>query len=202
MKRVLAAGQRLTRPVVLACVAVILGSLAFVLCTLALNTGSEDKTSDWISAFGTVFGAALTGGALMVAAFTYKHQIDERARVAEDRRQQELEKRSEQAKSVTVSITEKPHDNKTLEIRVINGSTKTIKSVFLVLVDKRRGEPFQQPYYTLAPGAREGFDRPASIVGGAYATFIDADGRRWRSWFNGDLEERIPSTTAASLGDE
>jgi len=183
VEKVAAAGRWLTKSSVLAPGAIVLSGVAFVLCTLALNSGSEDKTSDWISAFATAFGAALTGGALLVAALTYRHQVDEKIRLAEDNRKA-------QARAVSVSLKKTPGNEKMLQLRVANNSTLPINSVFLVLVDKQRKESYQEPYHLMVPGSEEGFDRPASVVGAAFANFIDADGRRWRSWFNGDLEER------------
>ncbi|MFE4080332.1 hypothetical protein [Paenarthrobacter sp. YIM B13468] len=182
-QRVAAAWKWLIRPSALACAAIFLFGAAFILCTLALNSGSEDKTSDWISAFGTAFGAALTGGALLVAAFTYRHQVDERIRIAADNRKA-------QARAVSVSIRKKPGYDKMLQIQVLNNSNLSINSVFLILLDKKRRECHQETYHLMVPGSEEGFDRDERIVGAAYANFIDADGRRWRSWFNGDLEER------------
>ncbi|MDQ0078230.1 hypothetical protein [Arthrobacter oryzae] len=163
---------------------------AIILQTLNWNAGSEDKTSDWISAFGTAGGAVITGGAALIAALTYQHQVEEKIRAAANKRRADFDARRAQAKSVTVSIIEKPDAPKTMQIRVANGSSQAINSVFLVLVDKQRKEPFQKPYYLIPPGTEQGFDRDERIVGAAYANFTDANGVRWRSWFNGDLEER------------
>ncbi|MEV7572636.1 hypothetical protein AB0P28_05975 [Pseudarthrobacter sp. NPDC089323] len=183
-------------------VLVILASILAIITngTLLLRgpvSDSQPNAADWLSAISTFWGAvaaglgaALTGGALLIAALTYQRQIRDR--------HAELEgKRREQAEAVTVEIGpsqpqgknfgEDPKDNLIIAIR--NDSQLAIFGIALVVVDKNRKEPDQRLYDSISPGRYKRFIQPASRVDGAYAMFTDTAGTRWKRWHNGELTE-------------
>jgi hypothetical protein len=172
--------------------AFVLCSVAFVLCTLALNAGSEDKTSDWISAFGTAFGAALTGGALLIAAVTYKHQVDERNREADDRRRQELDERKTHAIAVKLGKVERPGYNE-WACGVRNDGSLAIDGVGIVAVDAEGVETLRHQVGIVPPaGSSERYPVSTAATNASYVTFQDANGRTWKRYFDNRLEEQSP----------
>lgn len=165
----------LIRPTVLAFGAIVLSSLAFVLCTLTLNAGSEDKTSDWISAFGTAFGAALTGGALLIAAFTFRRQVEDQHRA--------------QAAGVSVRVMAPVNEPYKRDILVRNDSLLPISEVRLVAVGKSETPKNNAPR-VLAPRGDIPWELATTYASsGAYVEFLDAAGTRWRRDSDGSLQE-------------
>lgn len=192
VKKLQAAWQRLIKPSVLACGAIVLFCAAFVLCTLALNAGSEDKTSDWLSAFGTVFGAGLTGGALLIAAMTYKHQVDEKTRAAADARQAKLDARRAPAKAVQVRKVEDGWGHYACFVR--NNGERSIDALFLVAANAEGVETIRHTLGSVAPGAETpGHAIAMSSTDDSYIEFQDSDGIAWKKYFDNRLEERVPS---------
>lgn len=190
VKKVVAIWNWLIKPSVWAGGAFILGGVAFVLCTLALNAGSEDKTSDWISAFGTAFGAAVTAGALLVAAFTYKHQVDERIRVAQD-------ERSRHARLIKLNNTASNEFHDQWDYVVRNDSDIPVDGVDLLVFDAASGGPTLHQIGTV-----NGKDQATKAVylpdmTTSYLRFQDKDGRNWRRYFDNRLEERVATTAQA-----
>lgn len=174
----------LIEPVVLATAAIVLASMAFVLCTLALNAGSEDKTSDWISAFGTAFGAALTGGALLIAALTYSRQVA-------DKHRQQAEQHQAQAAAVLLILHKGTMlDGKSAAI-VTNRSTLPVYKMELFCRDPEGrvledGRPYVSPVFVNEFPAY--FDEGVPLYD-AYVDFTDQATNRWRRWSDGRLEE-------------
>lgn len=186
-------GKWIWKPVVLAVIGIVLGCVALVLCTLALNTGSEDKTSDWISAFGTLFGAALTGGALLIAAFTYKHQVDERNRAAEEGRRLALRKRSEQARAIKLIAESRAGWTDQWDCTVRNDSPVAIDAAGLLITESAGGEPTWHRMGAIkASGGQKHQTIELQDFSESYLTFLDADGILWRRYFDGRLEEQEP----------
>lgn len=188
----------MTKSAVLAGAASVLSSLAFVLCTLALNAGSEDKTSDWISAFGTAFGAALTGGALLIAAFTYKHQVDERNRVEAERRRKEWDERSAEARGVTISFEEQSAKGQ-MECVVHNGGDVPVDTVMLVFdyMEARNSVWEVRSVGPLGPKTDSNpVTVPAPTTADSYCSFRDTKDMTWRLYFDGRLEEQVPDKTS------
>jgi hypothetical protein len=182
-------------PPVLAFSAIVLSSLAFVLCTLALNAGSEDKTSDWISAFGTAFGAALTGGALLVAAFTYKHQVDEKNRAEADKRQRAQDERSEHARAIKLNKTPNNEYHDTWDYVVRNDSDIPVDGVDLLAFDAVTAEATLHQIGTVKAKGQVTKAAHLPDLSTSYLRFQDKDGRNWRRYLDGRLEEQ--STTTA-----
>lgn len=210
------AGSLITRGMkirkVLVTLAITVGAVAIIIVvvvqgSLALQGPSDDKppnAAEWLSAISTFWGAvaaalgaAVTGGALLIAALTYQRQIRDKHAELEDKRREDEKKRREQAEAVTVRIgasttgqidvAEDSVERLWIEIR--NDGKLAIFGVALVLITKERREGHQELYSTILPGESEGWLNTASVVGGAYATFTDGAGTRWKRWHNGDLEE-------------
>ncbi|MBP2266270.1 redox-regulated HSP33 family molecular chaperone [Pseudarthrobacter sp. PvP004] len=148
------------------------------------------RNIDVWGAVAAALGAALTGGALLIAALTYQRQIRDR--------HAELEgKRREQAEAVTVKIGnyvpavrnfgENPEERRHLTVR--NDGKLPIFNVTLVVIDKDRNESYQRHFHAIAPDSLEGSVQPTDKVNGVYATFTDTAGTRWKRWHNGDLVE-------------
>ncbi|MDQ0672974.1 hypothetical protein QFZ36_000535 [Pseudarthrobacter siccitolerans] len=188
----------LMKPTVLAVGAMIAGSVAIVLCTLALNAGSEDKTSDWISAFGTAFGAALTGGAVLFAAFTYQHQVDEKNRVQADERQRALDERSEHARAIKLNNTPSNEYHDTWDYVVRNDSDIPVDGVDILSFDRMAGEATLHQIGTVNPTEQS---RPKAVylpdMTASYLRFQDKNGRNWRKYFDGRLEEQVTTQVAS-----
>ncbi|MGP4032824.1 hypothetical protein [Pseudarthrobacter sp. 1C304] len=153
------------------------------------------KLTDWISAIGTAVGAVLTAGALLIAAFTYRHQVDEKNRQAEDRRRQaEENKRAEdkaaRAQAVQVSLVtadSKQHTNYVV-LELINSSSSPIKNVLLMCFDHKGQQMGQALQQVIAGGQSLHLERPRRVVDKAWARFQDAENRTWKVYVNGDLE--------------
>ncbi|MFB9654559.1 hypothetical protein [Pseudarthrobacter oxydans] len=160
-------------------------------------SGGEANAAEWMSAISTFWGAvaaglgaAVTGGALLVAALTYQRQVADIHAELES-------KRREQAEAVTVEIA--PYEpaarnfgedrGDKLSIAIRNDSKLAIFGIALVVVDKNRKEPDQRLYDSIAPGRYKHFVQPKERVGGAYAMFTDTAGVRWKRWHNGELME-------------
>ncbi|WP_314214925.1 hypothetical protein [Pseudarthrobacter equi] len=158
----------------------------------------------WLSAWSTFWGAVAggigaigTAGALLIAAFSYKHQVDEKIRQAEERRQQAEEvlrdaneKRREQARQVSIlTAASQVHSNHIL-LQVHNGSALPIKNVLLICINhlgKESGQKFQQ---VIAGGmTHEMLEQNRRLVDKVWASFEDASGQKWKVHVNGDLEE-------------
>jgi hypothetical protein len=152
--------------------------------TLAPHGDPKPTVTDWLSAIGTILGAVLTGGALLLAALTYQRQVT-------DRHEQAIKEKREQASYVAVVIEPNYLQTDSQSIVLINDSGRPIFGVILVLVDKRGKEPYQEMRHAVATGQRMGFVRDTRVIGGAYADFTDSAGNKWRRWFNGDLEPRV-----------
>lgn len=182
-KNFLAFWHWLIKPTVLATGAMIAGSFAIVLCTLALNAGSEDKTSDWISAFGTAFGAALTGGAFLVAALTYSRQVADKRRELE-------EKRREQAGKVIVRV-ERQLDGKTL-VDLKNSTNLPIFKLNLYTIGDDGLVVDRQPLsQEVVVGDFDGYFFDSRCrVHSAYAEFTDSGGVAWTRTSKGTLVEK------------
>lgn len=164
--------------------------------------GPDTSTAaDWVSAVATTIGAALTAGALLIAASTYKHQVEEKISAAQDRRERESRERKRQAASVTVTIRPKVKEEATHLIAVRNDSDFPIRTVYLAAVDANRKAVEQDVFPSIAPGTQEGFSVPGYLVHNAWANFTDANGVRWRCWFNGDLEERMTGKVVVTQGE-
>lgn len=161
----------LIRPVVLAASGIGLGCVAIVVSTLALNAGSEDKTSDWISAFGTLYGAALTGGALLVAALSYRKQVA-------DRHQELVDRHEAQAIAITVGYELHPDFTNKFIYFVHNGSNAGIYNVRLYAVNDK--ELPSKDADVVPPGKRLEFDMNGPLRFMAAADFDDSANVRWR----------------------
>lgn len=197
----MASSKRAALVRVLGGAAILLGIIAVVIFLSGLLQGptaeAPPNAAEWLSAISTFWGAiaaalgaALTGGALLIAALTYQRQVRDR--------HAELEgKRREQAEAITVEIApyqppvrnlgQDPADSLAIAIR--NDSKLAIFGIALVVVDKERREPDQRLYDSIAPGRYKHFVQPTTKVGGAYAMFTDAAGTRWKRWHNGELME-------------
>jgi hypothetical protein len=180
----------LKKPSTLAGGAFVLCSAAFVLCTLALNAGSEDKTSDWISAFGTVFGAVITGGALLVAALTFRKQVADRHQELEDKRQEGERKRREQADKVIVRVIRGNLDNRVM-VDLINSTNLPIYGMKLYVIDDDGQVIDRQPLVQdVVAGDYPGhFFEQGNRVHSAYAEFTDSGGVTWIRTSKGTLVE-------------
>lgn len=195
------------RPAALGSAAIILGILAVIFSVSALLQGptaaEPPNAAEWLSAISTFWGAvaaalgaALTGGALLIAALTYQRQIRDRHAELEDKRREEEKKRREQAEAVTVTINPyKPiavnmqRQRERLNILARNDGKLAVYGVTLVAIDKDGKETKQRFFNSILPDAPRGFLHEADSVGGAYTTFTDTAGARWKRWHNGELKE-------------
>jgi len=150
----------------------------------------------WLGGIGSVLSAVVTGGALLIAALTYRRQIRDRHEELLDKRRAAAKARREQAEAVTV-IIEKNYpgviflegDRNTLWAGVRNVGKLPIFGVTFVLVDKARQEARQEYYSMMSPGDTKGLWTEPVLIDGAYATFTDSAGVRWKRWHNGELVE-------------
>lgn len=196
-------------PVVLASAAISVGIVAVVVSITNLLQGPTSTEppngAEWLSAISTFWGAvaaalgaALTGGALLIAALTYQRQIRDRHAESEDKRRYEEKKRRQQAEAVTVNIekylprrlnlADDPEERLSVEIR--NDSLLAIYGVALIVTQKgNKKDTAQQLYMSILPSEPKNFIHPERLLGGAYAMFTDTAGVRWKRWHNGDLME-------------
>ncbi|TDK27902.1 hypothetical protein E2F48_01955 [Arthrobacter crusticola] len=185
---------------VLGSVAVMLGIIAGVASISALlqgPTAGQANAAEWLSAISTFWGAvatalgaALTGGALLIAALTYQRQVRDRHAELES-------KRRAQAEAVTVRIVPfkpayvapgtNPPDRVQIEVR--NDGELAVFGIAAVVLDRTRREVGQKYFQSILPHTFDSFRHLADKVDGAYATFTDSAGTRWKRWHNGDLEE-------------
>lgn len=167
-------------------------------------TPPTEGPAAWLSAWSTFWSAIASGlaaigtaGALLIAAFSYKHQVDENNRQAEERRQQASEIRRDaenqrRAQAMRVSILTPPSKvhSDTLVLQVHNGSTMPIRNVLLMCFNysgKESGQWFQQ---VIAGGmTHDMFEQKRRVVDRVWASFEDASGQKWKVHINGDLEE-------------
>lgn len=147
------------------------------------------NAADWVSAVGTLLGAVLTGGALLIAGFSYKHQVEDKSREAQDRRDQESKARRAQAAGVSVLTSPSPTQTNSVVMKAYNGSALPISNVLLTCVDRRGQVMGQEMRQVVAAGDSAELERPAKVVDRVVARFTDAEGRVWRSYVNGELEE-------------
>lgn len=176
---------------ILAIAAIVLGTAAIVLWVMNLGPHGDPKPSvtDWIGAVGTAFGAALTGGALLIAAFTYQHQVDEKNRQA-------LDARSAQARKVTLTHSPRAGWHE-LEVSLRNDSDLPIREVNVVSVNADSVETKRHQPGTIDPKKASRDVVPLPATGHSYASFKDSDDRNWKLYFDGRLEEQVPSTVRA-----
>jgi hypothetical protein len=154
------------------------------------------NAAEWLSAVATfwgavatAFGAILTAGALLVAAFTYLHQVDEKNRAAQDRRDKDSKERRAQAASVSVLTAPSETKTDSIVMTAYNGSPLPIRNVLLTCVD-RRGQVMGQEMKQVVPaGGSAELERPERVIDKVVARFTDAEGRVWRSYVNGEFEE-------------
>jgi hypothetical protein len=171
-----------------------------------IGTGSEllqgptatqaPNAAEWLSAISTFWGAvataigaALTGGALLFAAYTYRHQVEEKTRAAQDRRDNEAKARRAQAAGVSVLTEPSPTHTNSVVMKAYNGSDLPISNVMLTCVDKQGRVMGQELKQVVAAGAAAELERPSSVVDRVVARFTDAEGRVWRSYVNGEFKE-------------
>lgn len=160
----------------------------------------EEGPAAWLSAFGSVLSAVVTGGALMIAALTYQRQIRDRHAELEDRRREDEKMRKAQAQAVTVRIAPyKPpvvnfgqNPNERRQILVRNDGNLAIFGVTLAVTGKD-GEDARRRYWkSILPAGMGDFLHPTEEIGMAYATFADSAGTRWKRWDDGRLQEIPP----------
>ncbi|WP_224025834.1 hypothetical protein [Arthrobacter sp. NicSoilC5] len=135
--------------------------------------------------------AIVTGAAALIAALTYFRQVS-------DKHAEDVKRRRQQAETVTVNITRylplrvdpRYEPEERLNIQVRNDGTLAIFNVALVTTQKGNGRDGKQQLYTsVLAGESESFLEFEQQMGGAYATFTDTAGVRWKRWHNGELEE-------------
>lgn len=191
--------------VVLASAAIIVGIIAVVVSISSLMQGPTSaeppNAAEWLSALSTFWGAVataigavMTGGALLVAAFTYKHQVDEKNRAAHDRRLQELSKRSEQARAVKLIAKSRPGWPNQWKVTVRNDSRLPIDGTRLRIVASWGVRPTT---YELGAMAANGGEINQTLefdnLNDSFLFFMDSNGIAWRRYFVGELVEQLPS---------
>ena len=138
----------------------------------------SSNAADWVSAIGTVVGALLTAGALLIAAFSYRRQVADKHRA--------------QAAAITVGVRTEREYMDTGELRtwyqyfVRNDSLLPIYHVRLYFgpVEKRRNNDRQ----VIAPSDEVTFDSSNSDFT-AFAKFVDSSGVAWKRDGSGKLIE-------------
>jgi F0F1-type ATP synthase membrane subunit c/vacuolar-type H+-ATPase subunit K len=167
-------------------------------------TPPPEGPAAWLSAWSTFWSAIAgglaaigTAGALLIAAFSYKHQVDEKNRQAEERRRQAREIRRDEenmrrAQAMQVSIltpASQVHINHVV-LQVHNGSTMPIRNVLLRCFNhsgQDSGQKFQQ---VIAGGmTHDMFEQNRRVLDTVWASFEDASGQKWKVHVNGELEE-------------
>jgi hypothetical protein len=140
----------------------------------------NSSAADWLGAVGTVVGAFLTGGALLVAALSYRKQVA-------DRHQELVDQHRAQAIAVTVGYEKHPDFNNKFIYFVHNGSNAGIYNVRLFAVNDKE-EP-SNAADVVPPGKRLDFDMPYLRYTAA-AEFEDSAGVSWLRDSRGLLEEQ------------
>lgn len=182
----------------IALVAICLSGVSIVISAAQLIQAAmtPNVSHEWLSAWSTFWGAVatglgafLTGGALIVAALSYRHQVEERVRVSEQHRQaaddkKEASKRTRRRQARNVSMVRR---GQLLELR--NGSRQPISNLQLLCLDRNDQILMKQVVYALLPGQVFSLDVRSSALEKAWAQFTDAAGVVWRMNLNGDLEE-------------
>ncbi|MDF9749175.1 hypothetical protein [Arthrobacter sp. ES3-54] len=186
---------------------VLLSILAIVINGTSLLQGPMSETApnaaDWMSAISTFWGAVAggigaigTAGALLIAAFTYKHQVDERNRVEAERRRKEWDQRSAEARNVAISFDDKSTKGQ-MECVVHNRGDVPLDSVLLVF-DYTEGKNSIWEVRSVGPLGPKTDSKPLKIpspaTANSHCTFRDTKARTWNLYFDGRLEEQAPDT--------
>lgn len=129
----------------------------------------SSNAAEWLGAAGTLIAALLTGGALIVAALSYRKQVA-------DRHQELMDKHEAAAIAVTVGYEKHPDFNERYLYFVHNGGSAGIYNVRLFAVNDK-----QQPSHeadVIPPDGRIDFEMPRLHYLAA-AEFDDSAGVRW-----------------------
>ena len=130
--------------------------------------------TDWIGAIGSIGGALGTTGALLLGLQVYRRQEDDQRRA--------------QASAITVSMSEPKNRRDLVETELRNDSALPIYSVRLIA--SLNGKDLNHNLKAaLPPGGQMSFQLVHEHGMSARAVYLDSAGRKWRRYFNGDLEE-------------
>jgi hypothetical protein len=170
----------------------------------AAEPPTPEGPATWLSAWSTFWGAIAggigaigTAGALLIAAFSYKHQVDEKARQARERRlladenrRAADERRRAQATKVSILKSESKVHIDFYLFGIHNGSDLPIKNVLIRCFDHRGIDSGQNIEQVIAGGMSKEMmlEKPRKVVDKVWATFDDALGQKWKVHINGDLE--------------
>lgn len=158
------------------------------------------NAAEWLSAISTFWGAIataigaiVTAGAVLIAALTYKHQVDEKNREADDRRQQEFDERRTHAIAVKlVRVEHRGYDEWACRVR--NDGSLAIDGVDIVAVNTKGAETLRHQVGIVAPaGLSESYPVPTAATNASFVTFQDANGRTWKRYFDNRLKEQAPA---------
>lgn len=175
----------------------IAGTIAFVaFVTLQLQgpvAAEPANAAEWLSAISTFWGAVaaaigavMTGGALLVAAFTYRHQVEQKSREVED-------KRRAQARTVRISVSRHatPGGKDQLACDLKNFGILPVSGLNVVAVDAEGQEVRRHLVELLLPEIAIRRTVPLSATASSYVSFRDTEGLSWKLYFDDRLEEQL-----------
>lgn len=166
---------------ILAKVAILLVvTAALVIWIVNLGPHGEPKPSvtDWISAVGTAVGAVLTGGALLIAAFTFDRQAKDQHRA--------------QASTVTVTVSKNGGLFNDHVVKASLAGALPIYNVELVSLDHQGRQVDRRVKHVVVRDTGDGYLEGNLELHEAYVTFTDSAGTRWTRWSKGKLIEVGP----------
>lgn len=150
-------------------------------------------------------GAIGTAGALLVAAFSFRHQVEARNREAEDRRQQAADKRREKARAVRAAVSERDDEPGAFSYYcdLKNFGDLPVTDVQVVSIDSAGEEVARRLVGLLIPA------RPERVImrGGpvdpskSFVSFRDTERISWKLYFDDRLEEQVPTEAIVSTGE-
>jgi hypothetical protein len=198
-----------------AVLAIVLGVVAIVLWGSVQLQGpaatAPPNAAEWLSAIPTFWGAVAggigaigTAGALLIAAFSYRHQVEARNREAEDRRQEAADKRREKARAVRVAVSDRDDEPGAFSYYcdLKNFGELPVTDVQIVGIDSAGEEVGRRLLKLLIP------EKPERTIlrGGpvdpskSFVSFRDTEGLSWKLYFDDRLEEQVPTETIATTG--
>ncbi|MCP9000358.1 hypothetical protein NFC73_11555 [Pseudarthrobacter sp. RMG13] len=194
-------------PVILGSAAILLGIVVVVASTSSFMQGptavQPPNAAEWLSAISTFWGAIatavgaiVTAGAVLIAALTYKHQVDEKNREAEDRRQQDKEKRRAQARAVRLAVS--PRDGDRFDCDLNNYGDLPVSVVNVVSVNAAGEETARRDVGLLIRNVpRRAMVPDHAVPSTSYVSFRDTEGLSWKLYFDDRLEEQVPAEAVA-----
>lgn len=194
------------RPAALGVAAIILGIVAVISSISAFLQGpttAEANAAEWLSAISTFWGAIASGlaaigtaGALLIAAFGYKHQVEEKERQEAERRKHAKDKKDAEAKALRsrarqVSILPKKGERfvSNVLLEVHNGTSSPIRNVMFLCLDSKGTVTGQTFSMALPAGQSLPLEKPRKDIDRAWVRFQDVDDKTWKIHLNGHLEE-------------